>query len=355
MTFSHTDYDCPRKGMVRLDRAKLRDRLGKMGEGMGRPSGPPAPGTWSKALAGECVFVSSAKKIARYLKLGLEELLLPRQRAPLAVEDALQWPQHPEWRMVEETRSGWVNASNGLQHFRCEVRHAFLGDRDKPARGAARFYDLRSVADREQNAISACLTRHPELSRELDGHDAFVRNFNVLPVARGEFWWVIDEWLPGQSLATAIANGPLAPLQLKSVLRQIARGLQVLHDRTIFLRELAPQRLWLTPEDHIRFTDMALAKLPGNARTVSADWPVDVFRAPEVSDGKVTAKADLFSWGLIALQAATGNAALHAGDVDAIESTELPADLKRLVRACLSAMPRKRPGGVAALLDVWDA
>lgn len=97
-------------------------------------------------------------------------------------------------------------------------------------------------------------------------------------------------------------------------------------------------------------TDFELAKLLGNAPTVSADWPDDPYRAPEVETGSADKRADLYSWARILVHAALGRLPAIGEDAESLSSIELPRALKPLVCDCLSPAPSDRPGSLDKLL-----
>ena len=90
-------------------------------------------------------------------------------------------------------------------------------------------------------------------------------------------------------------------------MRELAEGLQALHDHGIVRRELTPESIVLREADSsVLLTDLELAKLLDGSPTVSLRWNETPYLAPEVHSGKVDARSDIFSWGQILYHAATG-------------------------------------------------
>ena len=343
-----------RTGVVYLDTAKLWALLNKRGEAW-KSAGGPSAGTWANLSQGKGVFPGTAKRVADYFGCSVDELRRPETLHEANGQDGnVVWPEHPEWSIVPGTRTLWQRTTNGLEYFRCQVRHNLVGDGESPVMGRARFYVLDRVPSEERASMRAHLTRHAQICRELSDCPYLVKNVSVLPVAGENFWWVIDEWFPGQTLQEVIADGPLPPAAAASVMHQITCGLQALHERGIILRELAPQRVLVSANHAVRLTDLDLAKLLLRGKTVSADWPTDPYRAPEVESGQATPQADYYSWAVILLHAVTGDFAIACHDRQVLSDLELPDKLKQVLLKCLSGMPSKRPRSIDELREALD-
>jgi len=349
----------PRTGVVYLDTAKLQMLLhqrGKTWKSAEGPSGPSAS-TWANLSNGKGVFPNTAKRVAEYFGCSVEELLRPQSDEDAGTFDERNpWPEHPEWCVVPGTRTMWQRTTNGLEYFCCQVRHNLLGDDEHAVLGRARFYDLTRVPTDERSKMREHLTRHAQICRVLSACPYLVKNVSVLPVAGEKFWWVVDEWFAARTLQDLISEGPLPPADAASVMRQVAFGLKALHERGIVMRELAPMRVLVAPDGAVRLTDLDLAKLLLRGKTVSADWPVDPYRAPEVENGKATPQADFYSWGVIALHAVTGDFTLACHDRRVVERLDLPMKLKNVLPKCFAGMPSKRPRSVeelAAAAEGW--
>jgi serine/threonine protein kinase len=302
--------------------------------------------TWQRLRSTGRVSLTKASQIADFLGIELEDLLLPEESGDVS---RFSWPEHPEWEIIEGS-APWERTSNGLYFFRCKVRHKHLGDETRPVYGRARVYDLTRVPDNQRSGMREQLTRHPLVCRQLAQFSQFIGNLSVAPIAGEKIWWVVDEWIDGVELTEVMREGPLAPGRLHDLMRQVAEGLEILHQHDIVLRELSPRHLLVDSDEQVRFTELDLAKLLSGAKTVAAEWPVDPYRAPEVESGIATPQADYFSWAMMFLHAATGDSTLSPREVDALDSIRPSKELKGLLRKCLSPMRSKRPRSVAELL-----
>ena len=85
------------------------------------------------------------------------------------------------------------------------------------------------------------LKRHAIVCGHFRGHPQIPINLAPLVEEGEDCWWVIDEWIPGPTLAEILAAGPVDPSKLPRVMREIALGLEALHGQGIIRRELSPR------------------------------------------------------------------------------------------------------------------
>ena len=339
----------PRNGTVLLDGAKIDFALREAGLSWTseKTNCDVSRSTWQRVRNGQRVSRRIADDIAQFLSNTVADLIVSE---PTNSEAVFRWPEHPEWKIVS-AESGWQTTSNGLNYFRCKVEHKHIGIPSATQFGRARVYDLSRVPDRDRVGMRQHLTRHALVCREFSGHPHFVRNLCVAPVAQGQFWWVVDEWLEAQLLSDLISRGSLRIEQLNQIMMKVASGLCLLHDRDYLIRELSPNRLLVEETGDVRFTDLDLAKLLFTDKTVSNGWATDIYRAPEVSEDRVSVRSDFYSWAMIYLHAAAGDCTLNRTSIDSVNSLARHANIKCLLHKCLSPTPSKRPMSASQLLN----
>lgn len=275
--------------------------------------------------------------------------------------------------------------------------------------------DARALARFEREARAASVLDHPNICtvHEFGEHEG--RPFIVMSL------------LEGQTLRERISAraGPFQTPELSKLAIQIADGLAAAHEKGIIHRDIKPANIFITNRDEAKILDFGLAKLmdAGNpeilrsqetgsqetcsqeaTRAPSPDLSLSLtgvamgtvpYMSPEQARGeKVDARTDLFSFGLVIYEMATGRrafrgdtvadlheAVLHRAPVPARElnpalpprleeiinkalekdrdvrwqsAAELGADLKRLNRdadggqsAAASSGPAAMPGGPA--------
>jgi serine/threonine protein kinase len=304
--------------------------------------------TARKLLRGEPVFLSTLSLAVREA-FGINnplEVLHPEELAELGVPTEAPSPGRVlEWE-IEEYLSGWRQTSNGLQYQLLKLRHRFLQDR--LARG--KCYELRHMSTAEQARVETYLRRHVEVCEQMDGHPNIAVNLTAALI--DGLWWVLDRWEDGETLADRLQRGPLSDYELQFIMKGIAAGLAELHKGGVIRRELSPTSVLLRESnDRPILTDMELAKVAAGGPTVSPDeWPNDPHRAPEVTgDAPVDERADIYSWGRIFVQAATGVLS-ERGAESLPQSRGIPDAIREVVLQAVDVLPSQRPSDLKQVL-----
>lgn len=286
------------------------------------------------------------------------ELLHPDEQRELGVDPAVTSTTNSvlEWD-IETYTSPWERTANDIQFHLAKLRHKYLKKRF--ARG--KCYDLRDKTVHERSLLDECLQRHPEVCDLVGDHPNIARNLTATFLDKGSLWWVIDEYVEGATLAERLTDGPLDPYALKKVMAGITAGLIGLHKEKIIRRELSPRFVILRPKnlDPV-LTDFELAKLLDGKPTVApkGGWPDDPYRAIEVTgEGTIDERADVYSWGRIFVEAATGTLPVKGQEVAMVELLPLPDAVKDFVLRCVSVARSDRPDnleGVGKVLKRWS-
>jgi hypothetical protein len=126
--------------------------------------------------------------------------------------------------------------------------------------------------------------------------------------------FIVSELVPGETLRSELARGPLAPDLLVSTLIEVASGLSAAHARGIIHRDLKPENIIRRTDGRIKILDFGLARItdpqvptvtrltePGTAPGTPG------YMAPEqLTGGEVDGRTDLFALGVVAWELATG-------------------------------------------------
>lgn len=295
---------------------------------------------------------SSARDLLNALDVSQYEAYYLTGAASEKEESALRGVgrQIQEWT-VFDVPTPVCTASNGLQYRTYPLKHNYL---DRYAWG--KCYELCHLPDAEREDYQAYLLRHPEVCERLKQSAYFPRVETTCPDPNGQDWWVLDEWSEGEYLSERLEQEELSFSETVNVLQQTAHALHVLHQQQIILRELSPVRLWLLKDSsQIQLVDLELAKLLDGNPSVSNDgWFVDPYRAPEVDSGRCNERADLFSWGQLAIRLFTGQIS-EPGTVPQL-SVELPLSSSQiaLIQQCILISPSRRPKSVTEIFKVFD-
>ena len=230
--------------------------------------------------------------------------------------------------------------------------------------------DLASNRDRmrrfEQEATAAAALNHPNIATIHEiGESAGIHFISM-------------EFIDGQTLREKIHRDRAELIKLLRYLQQVAEGLAKAHAAGIVHRDLKPDNVMITRDGYAKILDFGLAKLseppavaggpaPDNeAPTAMMPQPLSTpgvvmgtvgYMSPEQAQGRaVDHRSDVFSFGCILYEAATGQRAFESeSTLDTLHkivhapvplvkdaNPTAPADLTRIVRRCLAKDPDQR-------------
>ncbi len=175
------------------------------------------------------------------------------------------------------------------------------------------------------------------------------------------------ELIEGQSLAERIPERGLPIDQVVTAGAAIADALTAAHDRGIVHRDLKPANVMLTRDGRVKVLDFGLAKEVGSAdrddETIAAAGKTQIgvvmgtpaYMSPEQLAGRpLDHRTDIFSFGILLYEMCSGRrpftgttsmelaSAILRDPPPALERTDLPPDLARLIRRCLDKDPQRR-------------
>jgi Tol biopolymer transport system component len=188
------------------------------------------------------------------------------------------------------------------------------------------------------------------------------------------------ELVEGEDLSEILRNGALPVDDAVEIARQIAEGLEEAHEKGIVHRDLKPANVKRTPDGRVKVLDFGLARAfsghttgeedISSAPTMTAAMTqagtilgTAAYMSPEQARGQeVDRRTDIWAFGVILFELLTGKR-LFAGETasdtlaDILKSEpdwdelpdELPHQVERVLRRCLSKDPRKR------LRDIGEA
>ena len=330
--------------MVRLDPAKLDRHLLRRGWTKERLAleADVARTTVFSVLRGNAVFIRTAKRIADALESEISELTVTERTES---DRDYSMPGTEEWECIQPL-TAWNEAANGLQYRMCRMQHRF----DPSRQGRGKFYDIKHVPEQRRIKMRHYLLRHSTVCSRVNPHPNIIDHFSCVLSENSEWCWVIDRWIDAAPLSELIRDNSLSGRLVPGVCQDVLTGLTRLHDCEIVFRELSPSRILVDPESgHVVLTDFELAKLLGDAPSVSADWADDAYRAPEVDGGVCSVSADYYSWARILLQLTMRNLPEPGMDQDLLLRAGLPKSLWKLVSNCLSPIHTDRPRNANAL------
>jgi serine/threonine-protein kinase len=196
-------------------------------------------------------------------------------------------------------------------------------------------------------------------------HPGVVRVFdcNLLPDHRP---WIAMELVEGETLANRLGRcGALAPLEVATLVCEVADVLAAVHARGVVHRDLKPDNLILTPADRaypLRVIDWGVARLgPIGRVTLDGLTPgTPIYMSPEQASGRhIAAPCDVYSLGVIAYEALASRppfdgrtlaevVCMHLSGEPRplVECSPAPRELCALVHRMLAKEPAHRPGAI---------
>ncbi len=160
---------------------------------------------------------------------------------------------------------------------------------------------------KEDEVVLARFKREINLNRKIK-HPNVARMYDF--GISGEYPYITMEVVPGKDLWTMIRDeGRLPPPRAVPILRQIARGCSAIHELGIVHRDLKSQNVIVDEQGAVAIVDFGLARwnLGGGFTLDSIILGTPQYMSPEQASGKaVDARTDIYSIGIIAFEALTG-------------------------------------------------
>ncbi|NEN77518.1 protein kinase domain-containing protein [Nocardioides zeae] len=172
---------------------------------------------------------------------------------------------------------------------------------------------------------------------------------------------IVMELVPGSDLAAVLREGPLPPDRVARLGAEVAEALAHAHAAGIVHRDVKPGNVLVEDSGHVRLADFGIARLAEATTRHTRTGTVigsPVYLAPEQVAGEtVTTATDLYSLGLLLLEALTGEPPFTGTQVEVAMARlangptlppTLPPGWAALLRDLTAREPAQRPAAAAA-------
>ncbi len=290
------------------------------------------------------------------IELRAELVVVSRPPAVTAYRGPLAGELIGQYRVIEQLGQGGMGTVY-------RVEHAALG------RHSALKVLRKKVIARDPSAAEKFLREARTAARIRHTNIVDVLDFGHLPDGRPYF---IMELLDGESLGARVARGPLPPLEVISIARQLANALAAAHDRGVIHADVTPANAFVLHDSlHVKLLDFGLAQLAGESAADNPDFVVGTpsYISPEQLRGHgATERSDQYGLGAVLFELLAGTPPYVDIDVHAICMKHLtapipeitsphgpvPTKLANLIVTCLQKAPQARFANMRALIAVLD-
>ncbi len=298
--------------------------------------------------------------------------------SPNEIRAAVGMAQKVLARRREEVKKAEEDGAKPVERRILKEQYELLAEVGRGGFGAV--YKARDIHLDQYIAVKELVLENPSSLKEEAKVLSELRHKNIVGFRQlfpdGNRWYMVMDYVEGGSLARLISHGVLYEGAQEQVLRrmlsvaaQVAEGLSHAHERGVIHQDVKPANVMVSPDGTARVSDFGLAKArpqtmgpAGEAGRhsilVSMNGMTPAYCSPEqASSDRLTAKTDLWSWGLLVMEMFIGEVtwrhgtaapevlkAYRTGNVAVSGRPDMPRRLAVLLGQCFEKDPRARPG-----------
>lgn len=174
------------------------------------------------------------------------------------------------------------------------------------------------------------------------------------------------EYVDGEDLARVLRRlGRPSREKAVEIARQICLGLATAHENNVLHRDLKPANIMIDGRGRVRITDFGLAGLADELEQSESRAGTPAYMAPEqLAHGRVSARSDIYSLGLILYELFTGKGVFDTNDIEELKrnhtsgtvsppssiSEEVDPAVEQVIMRCLNQQTEQRPQSVYQVL-----
>jgi serine/threonine protein kinase len=177
--------------------------------------------------------------------------------------------------------------------------------------------------------------------------------------------YVVYQLAQGGSLRRKIKKGNISRAFISNYITQIARGLRVLHNKSVVHRDIKPENMLFDnegPYSHLRLTDWGTAEIVSKQQA-KGETGSPAYMSPEQINGSCDTRADIYSVGVIAYELFFGRRPFLGAPVDVLRGhlkenavlTDISEELKGVFQKVLAKKPAERYQTIEDFLFEFDA
>jgi serine/threonine-protein kinase len=190
-----------------------------------------------------------------------------------------------------------------------------------------------------------------------------VQIFDVGHAEEGLYY--VAELVDGESLASRLRRGPLAPAEACEIAEQLCRALGQAHARRVVHRDVKPANILISADGRVKVGDFGVARLAEGSTDGAVATIVGTprYMAPEQARGRPTTPAsDVYGVGVVLYEMLTGQppfvevtavelALRHLNDSPPPLPASTPQTLAEIVDRALAKRPESRYADAAEMAD----
>lgn len=193
---------------------------------------------------------------------------------------------------------------------------------------------------------AAAAQRGPAEARLLGSltHPHLVSVYDAHFPADGDAWpaYLVMELVEGGTLAVSLSAGPIPPPRAREVVSEVASALAYMHGRDVIHRDVKPANILFARDGSAKLTDFGIARVlgsPGLTQTGLLMGTAPYLSPEQVRGAPPTPASDIYSLGLVLLEALTGTRAYPGtASESAIARLTRPPDVPASLAPDLAAL-----------------